>query len=73
MTEDEMVGWHQLDGLQFKLALGAGDGQGNLASCCPWDHKESNMIQQLKNNNPSVHRSTIYNSQDMEKTLMSMD
>ena len=32
-----MVGWHRpLDG----QALGAGDGQGSLACCSPWDHKE---------------------------------
>ena len=33
-TEDEMVGWHhQLDGLEFELAPGVGDGQGSLACC----------------------------------------
>ena len=32
MTEDEMAGWHhQLDGLEFELTPGAGDGQGGLA------------------------------------------
>ena len=35
-TEDEMVWWHhQLDGHEFELALGAGDGQGSLACCSP--------------------------------------
>ena len=30
---DEMVGWHhQLDGHEFKQALGVGDGLGSLAS-----------------------------------------
>ena len=34
MTEDEMVGWHhQLDGHEFKQALGVGDGQGSLVCC----------------------------------------
>ena len=36
--EDEMVGWHhQLDGHEFKQALGVGDGQGSLVcySPCP--------------------------------------
>ena len=29
-TEDKMVGWHhQLDGHEFELALGVGDGQGS--------------------------------------------
>ena len=40
-TEDEMVGWHHwLDGHEFEQALGVGDGQGGLACCSPWDHKE---------------------------------
>ena len=40
-TEDEMVGWHhQLDGHEFKQALGVGDGQGSLVSCSPWGLKE---------------------------------
>ena len=42
MTEDKMVGWHhQLDGHEFEQALGVGDGQGSLACCSPWGHKES--------------------------------
>ena len=41
MTEDEMVGWHhQRDGNEFEQALGVGDGQGRLACCSPWGHKE---------------------------------
>ena len=48
MTEDEMVGWHhQLDGHEFEQALGVGDRQGSLACCSPWDHKESDMTEQL--------------------------
>ena len=39
-----MVGWHcQLDGHEFKQALGNGEGPGSLACCSPWDHKESDM------------------------------
>ena len=31
MTDDEMVGWHhRLDGHEFELAPGVGDGQGSL-------------------------------------------
>ena len=42
MTEDEMVGWHhQLDGQKFEQAPGVGHGQGSLACCSPWGHKES--------------------------------
>ena len=48
MTEDEMVGWrHRLYGQEFEQARGVGDGQGNLACCSPWDHKELDMTEQL--------------------------
>ena len=48
MTEDEMVGWHpRLDGHEFEQALGVGDGQGSLASCCPWGCKELDMTERL--------------------------
>ena len=30
--------------------LGDGGGQGSLACCSPWGHKESDMIEQLNNN-----------------------
>ena len=46
MTEDELVGWHrQLNGHEFKQALGVGDGQGGLASCSPWSCKESDKTE----------------------------
>ena len=48
MIEDEMVGWHhQLAGHEFEQVPGVGDGQGSLACCSPWDHKELNMTEQL--------------------------
>ena len=41
MAEDEVVGWHhQHDGHEFEYTLGVGDGQGSLACCSPWGHKE---------------------------------
>ena len=41
MTEDEMAGWHhRLDGHEFEWTPGAGDGQGGLACCDSWGHKE---------------------------------
>ena len=47
-TEDEMVGWyHRLNGYEFEQALGVGDGQGSLACCSPWGHKESDTTEQL--------------------------
>ena len=43
-TEDEMVGWHhQLNGHEFEQNLGVSDGQGSLACCSPWSHKELDM------------------------------
>ena len=48
MTEDEMVGWHhQLDGHGFGWTPGIGDGQGGLACCNSWDHRESDMTEWL--------------------------
>ena len=42
-------GWwhHQLNGYEFEQALGVGDGQGSLACCSPWGHKESDTTEQL--------------------------
>ena len=43
-----MVGWHQqLDGHEFKQALGVGDGQGSLAYCTPLGCKEVDMTERL--------------------------
>ena len=40
-TEDEMAVWHhRLNGHAFEQAPGVGDGQGRLACCHPWGHKE---------------------------------
>ena len=36
MAEDEMVGWHQLNGHEFEQTLGGGKGQGSLVCCSPW-------------------------------------
>ena len=48
MTEDEMVGCHhQLNGHGFGWTLGAGDGQGGLACCGSWGHKELDTTEQL--------------------------
>ena len=48
MTEDEMVGWHhRLNGHESGWTPGVGDGQGGLAYCSPWGHKESDMTEQL--------------------------
>ena len=47
-TEDEMAGWHHwLDGCEFEWTLGVGDGQGGLACCDSWGHKESDTTERL--------------------------
>ena len=47
-TEDEMAGWHhRLDGCASEWTPGVGDGQGGLACCDSWDHKESDTIEPL--------------------------
>ena len=49
-TEDETVGWHHwLNGHEFWQTLGDGEGQGSLACCSPWGHKESGTYGRLKN------------------------
>ena len=38
-------------GHECEQALGDGEGQGSLACCSPWSCKESDMTEQLNNNN----------------------
>ena len=52
-----MVGWHhQLNGQELEQALGYGEGQGSLV-CSSLDHKESDMTEQLSNNNGTLTHS----------------
>ena len=47
-TEDEMAGWHHwLHGHEFWVNSGVGDGQGGLACCDSWGHKESDTTERL--------------------------
>ena len=47
-TEDEMGGWHHwLDGREFEWTPGVGEGQGGLACCDSWSHKESDTTEWL--------------------------
>ena len=44
--QDEMVGWHhRLNGHGFEQAPGVIDGQGCLACCSSWGHKESDLTE----------------------------
>ena len=38
---------HRLDGHEIDQAVGFGDGQGSLACCSAWGHKESDKTEQL--------------------------
>ena len=56
MTEDKMVGWHHqldsVDGSWSKLQdMVMVKDRGNLVCCSSWGCKESDMIEQLNNNN----------------------
>ena len=47
MAEDEMAGWHhRLNGHGYGCP-GVGDGQGGLACCGSWGHKESDRTERL--------------------------
>ena len=47
-TEGEMAGWHHwLNGHEFEWTPGVSDGQGGLACCDSWGHKESDTTEQL--------------------------
>ena len=43
----QLDGINQLDGHEFKQALGVGDGQRGLACYSPWGRKELDMTEQL--------------------------
>ena len=48
IIEDEMAGWHHwLDGREFEQTPRVGDGQGGLAGCNSWGHKESDTTERL--------------------------
>ena len=41
---------HRFNGHELGKTLGDGEGQGGLACCSPWDHKELDTTGQLNNN-----------------------
>ena len=47
--QDEMVGcYHRHNGHEFEQVPRVGDGQGSLACCSPWGHKELDPTEQLR-------------------------
>ena len=56
VTEDEMVEYHhRLNGYEFEQTLRDGDGQGSLACCSPWRHKESDRTEWLNHHHLSIY------------------
>ena len=49
MTEDWLAS--PTYGHEFEQALGVGDGEGSLVCCSPWCCKESDMTEQLTEQN----------------------
>ena len=71
-TEDRMVGWHHLfNGHGFEQALGGSEGQGNLACCSRWGHKEMDTVELLNINMyiwTSLLAQTVKNLSAMKET-----
>ena len=44
------MGQLDVNGHESEQTLGNGEGQGSLASCSPWGHKESDMTERLNSN-----------------------
>ena len=56
-----MVEWHhQLNGHEFEQTPRDSEGQGSLACCSPWGCKESDMTEQLNNNNSLSTMSALW-------------
>ena len=69
-----MVGWdHWINGYQFEQTPGDREGQGSLVCCSPWGHKESDMTQQLNNNdiNSGDKSQLLEKTETYEKTTAS--
>ena len=55
MTEDEMDKWcHRFNSHEFEQTPRDGEGQGSLACCSPWVHKEWVTTERLNNNTTYV-------------------
>ena len=55
VVDDEMVRQHhRISGHEFQQTPGDGEGQGSLACCSPWCHKEMDTTEQLNNNKKSL-------------------
>ena len=72
-TDDEMVGWHhRLSGCQFQQASGVSDGQGGLACCSLWGHKESDTNERLNGLNWILHMCSNFRTKGLSLMFFSM-
>ena len=62
-TKDEMAGWHhRLDAHEFEWIPGVGNGQGGMACCDSWRHKESVTTERLNwTNNLPFKKEILWN------------
>ena len=71
MTEDEMVEWHhRLTGHGFGWSPGVVDGQGGVACCGSWGHKESDIPEWLNWTELIIHEISDYWSTLILKFLL---
>ena len=60
-TEDEMARWHHwLDGHEFEWTPEIGDGQGGLACCNSWGHKQLDTTERLNWTEPNAEEEKPY-------------
>ena len=72
MTEDEMAGWHhRLDAHEFEWTPGVGGGQGGLACCDSWCHKESDTTEWVNWTQPTEQRLNLACLKCAQNTSMS--
>ena len=64
-----MVGWHHwLNGHEFEQAPGDGEGQGSLACCSQWGHKDSDTTELLNKNRHEIQEKIM--SSDVKKAVI---
>ena len=70
-----MLGWHhRLNGHEFEQILGDSEGQGSLACCSPWGHKETDLNERLNNDNKCKLEQYLWNfNQDTAKSSINQN
>jgi len=67
-TKEEMAGWHHwLDRRESEWTLGVGDGQGGLACCHSWGHKDSDKTDWLNWTELILSNYGLYKKYDIKK------